>query len=93
LISVTSTKGKIKVINLSKEACNIKLEKDKDSEKCILSYSFSIEGQTGFSITQFHEERLPEDSKILLSISKTGDLAYYTAMLRMPNSSSYWCPW
>jgi hypothetical protein len=94
-ISAPSTEGKIKGIYLSKEACNIKLEKDEDSGKCILSYSLSVEGQTGFSITQIHEERLPEDSKIVLTIPKfnlfiTGDLAYYADMLGMPNSSSYW---
>ena len=97
-ISAPSTEGKIKGIYLSKEACNIKLEKDEDSGKCILSYSLSVEGQTGFSITQIHEERLPDDSKIVLTIPKfnlfvTGDLAYYADMLGMPNSSSYWCPW
>jgi hypothetical protein len=97
-ISAPSTKGKIKNIYLSKEAGNIKLEKDEDSGKYILLYTLYGEGQTGFSITQIHKERLPEDSKIVLTIPKfnlfiMGDLAYYADMLGMPSSSSYWCPW
>jgi hypothetical protein len=28
-----------------------------------------------------------------LSLFITGDLSYYADVLRMPNSSSYWCPW
>jgi hypothetical protein len=98
-IKVPQKGAKVDAVYLPKVAQDIKVEASKeDPTKCNLVYSLHSGNKNGFTTSSSYEKIFDKGSTIVLTIPSfnvfiMGDLCFYADVLRMPNSSSYWCPW